>query len=56
MLLAQDSFFLAIARSNDCASEIVEGGAGVLFIVIYSGDIMNFQTVPETMAGASETF
>ncbi len=38
------------------ASEIVESGAGVLFIVKnYSGDIMNFQMASEMMTGVSET-
>ena len=38
------------------ASEKVDSGAGVLFIVKnYSGDIMNFQMASEMMTGASET-
>ena len=38
------------------ASEKVEGGAGILFIVKnYSGDIMNFQMASEMITGASET-
>ena len=38
------------------ASEKVEGGAGILFIVKnYSGDIMNFQMASEMMTGVSET-
>ncbi len=38
------------------ASEKVDSGAGVLFIVKnYSGDIMNFQMASEMMTGTSET-